>query len=71
MEKQSSQAEIVLEELIAFWQYHKGFDANISGFAKYVGVSRDTAYRWLNRKCLPKENKVIKIKEWLADNARK
>ena len=70
MEKQPNQAEKVLEELIAFWQYHKGFDANISGFAKYVGVSRDTVYRWLNRKALPKEKKIRQIKEWLADKAR-
>ncbi len=70
MEKQPNQAEVVLEELIDFWRYHKGFDANISGFAKYVGVSRDTVYRWLNRKAHPKEKKIILIKEWLADKAR-
>ena len=70
MEKQPNQAEIVLEELIAFWQFHRGFDANISGFAKYVGVSRDTVYRWLNHKALPKEKKIRQIKEWLADKAR-
>ena len=70
MEKQPNQAEVVLEELIAFWQFHKGFDANISDLAKYVGVSRDTAYRWLNRKALPKEKKILQIKEWLASNAR-
>ena len=70
MEKQPNQAEKVLEELIVFWQYRRGFDANITGFAKYVGVSRDTAYRWLNRKALPKEKKIILIKEWLADKSR-
>ena len=70
MEKQPNQAEVVIEELIVFWQYHRGFDANISGFAKYVGVSRDTVYRWLNRKALPKEKKIIQIKEWLINKAR-
>lgn len=70
MEKEPNQAEIVLEELITFWQFHRGFDANISGFAKYVGVSRDTAYRWLNHKAHPKEKKIILIKEWLADKTR-
>ena len=70
MEKQPNQAEVVLEELIAFWKYHKGFDANISDLAKYVDVSRDTVYRWLNRKALPKEKKILQIKEWLASNVR-
>jgi len=69
MNKPPSQAKTVVEELIAFWQFHRGFDANISSFAKYVGVSRDTAYRWLNRKAIPKEKKIRQIKEWLANNA--
>ena len=70
MEKQPNQTEVVLEELIAFWQYHKGFNANISDLAKHVSVSRDTVYRWLNRKALPKDKKILQIKEWLASNAR-
>jgi transcriptional regulator with XRE-family HTH domain len=54
-----------LERLIKFWQFHRGFDANMADLARYTRVSRDTVYRWLNRKAQPKEQKITLIKEWL------
>ncbi len=53
------------ERLIAFWERHRGFDANMADLARSVGVSRDTVYRWLRRKALPRETKAILIEEWL------
>lgn len=41
--------------LIAYWQLHRGFNANIANLARYARVSRDTVYRWLNRKAYPKK----------------
>jgi len=55
----------IVERLIAYWRFHRGFDANIADLAKHVKVSRDTVYRWLNRKASPKEKKLKLIKEWL------
>jgi len=51
--------------LIEYWKMHRKFDANIKDLAKYVKVSRDTAYRWLNRKALPKYSKAQLIQSWL------
>jgi len=58
-------AEVLTEKLISYWENHRGFDANIADLAKAANVSRDTVYRWLNRKALPKEAKLILIQEWL------
>ena len=55
----------VVEGLIAYWHLHRQFDANISDLAKYTRVSRDTAYRWINRTSQPKERKIQLIQEWL------
>ncbi len=55
----------VTERLITYWERHRGFDANITALARSVGVSRDTVYRWLRRKALPREAKAILIEEWL------
>lgn len=54
-----------MEGLIAYWQMHRHFDANIADLARYVRVSRDTVYRWLNKKARPKEQKLKLIQEWL------
>ncbi|MCX6355265.1 MAG: LacI family DNA-binding transcriptional regulator [Candidatus Aureabacteria bacterium] len=51
--------------LIEYWKIHRRFDANIKDLAKHAGVSRDTAYRWLNKKALPKHEKAQLIKSWL------
>lgn len=55
----------ITDTLIRFWDLHRGFDANIKGLAKYAGVSRDTVYRWLNRKALPRLHKAMLIEGWL------
>lgn len=52
-------------KLIAYWQSHRHTDANIADLAKYTSVSRDTAYRWLNRKAKPKKPKLRLIQDWL------
>ena len=54
-----------VQRLIAYWQLHKQFDANMADLAKYARVSRDTVYRWLNRKAQPKGQKLRLIQEWL------
>jgi transcriptional regulator with XRE-family HTH domain len=59
------QTNKTLERLIDYWQIHRHFDANIADLAKYTRVSRDTVYRWLNRKALPKNQKLKLIEEWL------
>ncbi|MBN3038496.1 MAG: helix-turn-helix domain-containing protein [Candidatus Omnitrophica bacterium] len=59
------QTNATMERLIAYWQVHRQFDANISDLAKYARVSRDTVYRWLNKKATPKEQKLKLIEEWL------
>lgn len=58
-----------MEDLIVYWQMHRQFDANIADLAKYTRVSRDTVYRWLNRKSLPKPQKLKLIQEWLDRKA--
>lgn len=63
--KLAPQAQAVTERLISFWERHRGFDANMADLARSTGVSRDTVYRWLNRKALPKPTKVRLIEEWL------
>lgn len=65
MKNEMNKAETVITRLIAYWQFHKGFDANMADLAKKIGVSRDTVYRWLNRKALPKDSKLKLISEWL------
>jgi transposase len=55
----------VAERLISYWEFHRGFNANISDLAHQVNVSRDTVYRWLNRKALPKLMKAHAVEEWL------
>jgi len=55
----------IVERLIAYWQLHRKFDANIAGLAKYVRVSRDTVYRWIKKRSQPKEQKAKLIQEWL------
>ena len=61
----SKAKEATIERLLAYWRFHKGFDANMADLAKYAGVSRDTLYRWLNRKAVPKDNKLKLINQWL------
>jgi len=56
----------LVERLIAYWKFRKGI-ANIANLAKHVQVSRDTVYRWLNRKALPRNEKLDLIKEWLDE----
>ena len=56
----------LVERLIAYWKFRKGI-ANISDMAKHVQVSRDTVYRWLNRKALPRDETLHLIKEWLDE----
>jgi len=55
----------VTDELIRFWKFHRRFDANIKSLAEHASVSRDTVYRWLNRKALPKLQKARLVDEWL------
>jgi len=64
-DKNSSFAVSVTERLIKFWQIHRRFDANIKDLARYAHVSRDTTYRWLSRKALPKPPKARLIEDWL------
>ena len=59
------QTNDTVERLIAYWQMHRHFDANMADLARYARVSRDTVYRWLNRKSQPKEHKIKLIEEWL------
>lgn len=59
----------VVDRLISFWEFHRGFDADIAGLSRFVNVSRDTAYRWLNRKSIPKPSKALLIEEWLNRRA--
>lgn len=65
MKNETKHAETIVDQLISYWQHHRGFDANIADLAKSSGVSRDTVYRWLKRKSLPKDPKLILISEWL------
>ncbi len=63
--KDAPRTRAAAERLISFWERHRGFDANMADLARSVGVSRDTVYRWLRRKALPREAKAILIEEWL------
>ena len=56
----------LIERLIAYWKFRKGI-ANIADLAKHVQVSRDTVYRWLNRRAFPRDEKLSLIKEWLDE----
>jgi len=57
---------VLVERLITYWRFYKRI-ANIADLAKHVQVSRDTVYRWLNRKALPRDEKLSLIKEWLDE----
>lgn len=59
------QIPTVTGRLIAYWERHRGFDANMADLARHAGVSRDTVYRWLKRRALPKPAKALLIEEWL------
>ena len=59
----------VANRLISFWMFHRGFDADMSDLARFSGVSRDTVYRWLNRKALPRHTKAELIEKWLNTRA--
>ena len=59
------QANETIERLVSYWQLHRHFDANIADLARYARVSRDTVYRWLKGKALPKQQKLKLIQEWL------
>jgi hypothetical protein len=61
----SDDEKLVVERLLEFWRIHRRFDANMASLAAHTGVSRDTIYRWLNRKILPRPRKVALIREWL------
>ncbi len=65
------QTNETVEELIAYWQLHRQFDANMADLARYARVSRDTVYRWLGKKAQPKEQKVRLIQEWLDQKISK
>lgn len=60
------QTNDTIEKLIAYWQFYRQFDANMADLARYTKVSRDTVYRWLNRKVQPKKAKFQLIQEWLS-----
>ncbi|UCB56522.1 MAG: hypothetical protein JSV30_04755 [Candidatus Omnitrophota bacterium] len=62
---EKNQTNATIEKLIAYWCSYRQLGSNISDLARYVKVSRDTAYRWLNRKAQPKEQKLQLIQEWL------
>jgi len=66
LQKPSERCVKVTDQLISFWGFHRGFDANMTSLARFSGVSRDTVYRWLNRKAYPREDKVRRIDEWLS-----
>lgn len=57
---------VLVERLIAYWKFHQGI-ANIADLAKRAQVSRDTVYRWLNGKALPRGEKLSFIKGWLDE----
>jgi DNA-binding phage protein len=66
MKKEANDAEATVTQLIAFWSfYRKTATCNISDLANYTHVSRDTVYRWLNKKAKPKMNKIELIKNWI------
>lgn len=65
------QTNDTMGKLIAYWQFHRHSDANMANLARYARVSRDTVYRWLNRKAQPKEQKVKLIEEWLDQKVSK
>lgn len=54
--------------LINFRNFIQGFgpENTMTNLANYCLVSRDTLYRWLNRKSSPKEIKAVLIEEWLT-----
>lgn len=52
-----------------FWSFHRGFDANMASLAGHAGVSRDTVYRWLKGKGVPRPDKSRLIVEWLSKRA--
>jgi len=59
------QTNDTVAKLITYWQLHRHSDANMADLARYASVSRDTMYRWLNRKAQPRAQKDKLIQEWL------
>ena len=64
-----AQTNDTMGKLITYWQFHRHSDANMAGLARYARVSRDTVYRWLNRKAQPTAQKDKLIREWLNQKA--
>lgn len=66
MKKETDDAEAIVDQLIAFWSFYKKTAiCNISDLANYANVSRDTVYRWLNKRAKPKKDKIELIKRWM------
>ncbi len=67
MKKEANDAETTVTQLIAFWSFYKKTSTcNISDLANYTNVSRDTVYRWLNKRAKPKKDKLELIKTWVG-----
>lgn len=66
MKKETDDTEAIVDQLIAFWSFYKKTAiCNISDLANYANVSRDTVYRWLNKRARPKKGKIELIKGWI------
>lgn len=66
MKKEVNDTEATVVQLIAFWSFYKKTAiCNISDLANYTNVSRDTVYRWLNKRAKPKKDKIELIKSWV------
>ncbi len=66
MKKEVADAKAIVVRLIAFWSFYKKTAiCNILDLANYTNVSRDTVYRWLNKRAQPKKNKIELIKSWI------
>jgi transcriptional regulator with XRE-family HTH domain len=68
-ESERKQGLEIARRLRDFWSFHRGFDANMKSLALHTGVSRDTVYRWLQGKGIPRPEKTRLIEEWLAKRA--
>lgn len=66
MKKEVDDVEATVVQLKAFWSFYKKTAiCNISDLANYTNVSRDTVYRWLNKRAKPKKDKIELIKSWV------